>query len=234
MMFEDLLTEYERLEPPGTDAWNPLLDDIELWHRVRLFIALGWALRQIPISIEKLKVLDVGCGVGRSTRTLLEFGVIPENILGIDLRSSAISYAQSLNPGISFQIVRRLEDWPSPGTFDLSMQCTVFTSILGMERRIAVAEKMEKSVHDQGYIFWWDGLPAANFAGGDSLRPEKLFLNSQLIGHREYSLRPFIPEALRCLRGRFGSRLAWIAQHFFGFPPTHCAALFQKMKANCY
>lgn len=162
-MFEDLLTEYERLEPTGTDAWNPLHDDHELWHRVRLFIALGWALKQIPISIEKLKVLDVGCGVGRSTRTLLEFGVMPKNILGIDLRSSAISYAQSLNPGISFQMVRRLEDWPSPGTFDLVMQCTVFTSILGMERRISVAEQMEKSVHDEGYIFWWDGQWAANF-----------------------------------------------------------------------
>src|SRR6267143_7056243 len=84
MMFEDLLKEYERLEPPGTDAWNPLHNDVEFWHRVRLFIALGWALRQIPISIQKLKVLDVGCGVGRSTRTLLEFGVMPENILGID------------------------------------------------------------------------------------------------------------------------------------------------------
>ena len=83
-MFEDLLKEYERLEPPGTDAWNPLHNDVEFWHRVRLFIALGWALRQIPISIQKLKVLDVGCGVGRSTRTLLEFGVMPENILGID------------------------------------------------------------------------------------------------------------------------------------------------------
>jgi SAM-dependent methyltransferase len=231
MMFEDLLKEYERLEPPGIDAWNPLHNDDESWHRVRLFIALGWALRQIPISIEKLKVLDVGCGVGRSTRTLLEFGVMPENILGIDLRSSAISYAQSLNPAIPFQTVRRLEDWPSPGTFDLSMQCTVFTSILGMERRIAVAEKMEKSVHDKGYIFWWDALWAADFAGADPLRPEELFLNSQVIGHRDYSLRPFIPEALRCLRGRLGGRLAWLAQHFFGFPPTHCAALFKKIKS---
>jgi SAM-dependent methyltransferase len=230
-MFKDVIDIYRELEPPGIDRWNPLGNDLELWHRVRLFLALEWALRQVSIPISEAKVLDVGCGVGRSTRLLLEFGVKPENILGIDLRSSAISYAQVLNPAISFQVVDDVDDWPFAGRVDICMQCTVFSSIAGDERRRQLATMMERTVHHGGFLIWWDSVRANSFAGQDKLKPQLLFQDSTMISSREFSLRPSVSEAVK-YRGKKAHLLIDFLQHMVGFAPTHCVALFRKDGVN--
>jgi trans-aconitate methyltransferase len=106
-------------------------------------------------------VLDVGCGVGRSTRLLIEFGLRPENIMGIDLRSSAIEHARRLNPAIPFRTVNSLDDWPLELEFDLCMQCTVFSSIPGVERRRLTARMMAEAVGNKGFIFGATGIALA-------------------------------------------------------------------------
>jgi SAM-dependent methyltransferase len=227
--FDDVITDYEHLEPPGTDAWNPLGNEVELWHRVRLFLALCAALKKIPIPLVEAKILDVGCGVGRSTRALLEFGAKPENVLGIDIRPSAIALAESVNPAVPMRVVKGFEDWPPAGTFDLCMQCTVFSSIRGIDLRMALAEMMEKMVAQGRYIFWWDLVVANNFAGGDPLDPRSLFKHSEIITCRRLSLYPPIAEAFR-YKSRGMDPLTWILQRLVGYPSTHYAALLRKTK----
>jgi SAM-dependent methyltransferase len=53
---------------------------------------------------DTVRVVDVGCGNGRSTRALLEFGVRPQNVVGLDLRMSAIEYARTVNPAIAYSV----------------------------------------------------------------------------------------------------------------------------------
>lgn len=230
-MFDDLIAEYNKLEPEGADSWNPLDADRELWHRVRLLIAIKWALQQIPIPISELKILDVGCGVGRSTRALLEFGVNPKNILGIDLRPSAIGYAKSINPAIPFQVVESFGDWPRVGTYHLCMQCTVFSSIKGNEGRLLLSQKMEEMVVDSGFIFWWDRILANDFAGADKLDPLLMFRKSVLLNKSFVSLKPSIHESFRS-RANGSSLFYRSIQKYLGHRPSHLMAVFKKCQTD--
>jgi SAM-dependent methyltransferase len=225
-VFDELLAAYQQLEPPGSDTWNPLNHEIELWHRVRLYLELREALRLISKPLETARVLDVGCGTGRSTRALLEFGVRPENVLAIDLRSSAIEYARGLNPAVSYRTISDFNSWPAE-QFDLCIQCTVFSSVHGLEARSALAQKMVASVAAGGYVYWWDMLAANDFAGGDQLNPASLFAALSVVFARQVSLQPTIAEAIRSdLRRRF--RGLFFLQDRVGFPLTHLSALFQR------
>jgi SAM-dependent methyltransferase len=223
-MFDEIVQDYNRLEPPGTDAWNPLTNEWELWNRVRLFIELRRALRLLPIPIEKVRVLDVGCGTGRSSLALIFFGVKPENILGIDLRPSAVAYAKSLNPAINFQVVKSFKDWPPVGSFDLCMQCVAFSSIHRMEERKTLAEQMERTVGDNGYIFWWDRKFANPWAGGDALKPKMLFKERVVIMYRLVPLCPTAQESMRPLCGL--RRIFAPVVGILGYFSKHVAALF--------
>jgi len=174
---------------------------------------------------KSLNVLDVGCGVGRSTRLLLEFGVSPENIVGIDIRESAIELARRLNPGIEYICINRENDWPRLGRFDLCMQCTVFGSIKGRESRSYVADKMQTAIHGQGHIFWWDGIYANDFAGRDELDASSLFprMRAELV--RYLPLRPTLPEVDEGQHG-IGKRIINFLQPLARVKTTHCFAVF--------
>jgi hypothetical protein len=154
---------------------------------------------------------------------LIELGVRPGNILGIDLRQSAIDYARLTNPAIAFQQIGTLDDWPKD-KFDISIQCTAFSSIVGRCTRLRTAELMKKSVGDAGYIIWWDIIRANDFAGGDVLDPTLFFSGLNLLVTSQVSLRPSLRECIRPLRG-LGPFLA-SALCRFGYAPTHCIALF--------
>lgn len=214
---------YARLEPPGQDTWNPIRDEVELWHRARLLLEACCVLRQLPRPLHQLRVLDVGCGVGRSSRMLVDLGVQPQHLVATDLRPDALVQARASNPAVDWRLVDSLADWPAE-TFDLVVQCTVFSSIPGDEARRATAALMSRSAGADGHIFWWDSRHANDFAGGDPLDPRVLFSDRELLAYRRTPMLPTMNEALRPLRGLrpLASVLLWTLSH----RRTHCAALF--------
>ena len=219
---EAIRSLYSQREPPNSDAWSPLRSELELWHRARLLVEACRSLRQLPQPLETAQVLDVGCGVGRSSRMLIDLGVKPSNLLGIDLRETAISYARQMNPAISFRHMAALDDWPTEN-FDLAVQCTVFSSIPKTALRKRTAALMDRSVGQRGYILWWDRVRANDFAGGDVLDPVALFPRRKLICLREVPLRPSVQDCFRRLRG-FGPWFSSLLSTF-GHHPTHAVAL---------
>jgi len=217
---------YLHMEPPGRDTWSPLRREVELHHRVRLMQEACRALQLIPIPAEQLRVLDVGCGVGRSTRLFVDLGVNPTNILGIDFRESALEFARGVNPAIRYQALADLADWPSEQV-DLCVQCTVFSSIKDNHFRQETAKRMDQSAGEKGFIFWWDIVRANTFAGGDALDPPSYFPGRSALYWREMSLEPEVDEAIRPLRGF--RRLFCLPLRQFGFEVTHrCAVLGPK------
>jgi SAM-dependent methyltransferase len=215
---------YARLEPAGTEGWSPVQNDEEMWHRVRLIIELCRCLRLIPDPIANLRVLDVGCGVGRSSRLLVDLGIEPQNLVAIDFRESAIADARRKNPAIRFQFIPSLLKWPRE-KFDLVVQSTAFSSLPGSQLRNETAHLMERSIRKGGYIFWWDLLHAHRFADGGRLEPKSLFPSMQLIRERQVSLRPDLNDTLRSLRGAG----KWISSVLrpLGHPPTHLCAFLR-------
>ena len=235
-IFNDVIDIYKTREPSGFDVWNPLLIEEEMWHRIRFLIALTRAIRLIDIPISEARILDVGCGVGRSTRTLLEIGAKPSNVIGIDIRPEAITYAKLINPGISFCVVNDFNGWPTPGSFDLCIQATAFSSIPNKEGRFMLAAMMEKMISSNGYIFWWDIVKANPFAGGDVMEPQKLFRQSQVIDYWLYHMRPTLVDVViysriwgsRYHRKKINPVLERFLRKISIRVPSHCAMLFKK------
>jgi SAM-dependent methyltransferase len=221
--FDRVKEVYLRLEPPGHDTWNPIHDDVELWHRVRLLLESCHVLRQLSRPLNELRVLDAGCGVGRSTRLLIDLGAKPSHIVAIDLRPAALVIARACNPAVDWRSIDSLDEWPSE-RFDLAVQCTVFSSIPTEAARVATAELMEQSVGDDGHILWWDSRTANDFAGGDGIDPRRYFGSRELICLREVALLPSLEEALRPLRGLRPLATCLLAP--LGHRRTHCIALF--------
>ena len=72
---DQILTDYETLEPGQSDSWNPVGSKFQLGYRLSLFYALARALQQVEPPLADLRVLDLGCGNGRSTRMYLDMGL---------------------------------------------------------------------------------------------------------------------------------------------------------------
>jgi ubiquinone/menaquinone biosynthesis C-methylase UbiE len=222
-LFQGMLEHYRKLEPGDTDAWSPLAFEKEVWHRNRIFQQLREGLVAAKADVTRDRFFDVGCGVGRSTRTLLEFGISAAQISGLDLRAEAISAARRAHPGIEFVSVDALDEYRG-GNFDWVMQCTVFSSLRTEAERSELARFMIRVTRPGGHIFWWDRQRANDFAGADVLVPERYFADCETRYTSSVSIRPMLTEAIRGGRWTRGLELL---QDRLGFPRSHRAALFR-------
>lgn len=184
--FESVLGAYRKMEPKGTDRWNPLDRDRELAYRLSLLEHLCRALRLCRNRIAGLRVLDVGCGNGRSTRMYLDFGLGPEQLTGIDLRGDAIEAARRSHPGIRFlacgarfPVESKSVDWVSI--------CTVLSSLEPRARKHLEAE-IRRVLAPGGFLFYFDRRRAHEFAGGDRLEPVALFDGLTLLSSEDIGL----------------------------------------------
>lgn len=114
------------------------------------------ALNRLDIDLQKLHVLDVGCGYGHWLRYLVELGAVPSRLTGIDLSRERIEIAHKQNPGIHW-IHGNSEDLPFPAeSFGLVMQVVVFSSILDAGVKRHLASEMKRVTKKDGYILWID------------------------------------------------------------------------------
>jgi len=115
------------------------------------FIRHGYA------SLEKTRILEIGCGTGFWLREFVRWGARPENISGIDLLPERIGEARALCPaGISLRCGSAEKLHFSGGTFDLVFQSTVFTSILDEAMKVQIAREMLRVLRPSGMIVWYD------------------------------------------------------------------------------
>jgi len=138
-------------------------------------------------SIEKMRILDVGCGDGRMLREFLQWGARPENLAGIELRPEPVEYALTLNPNLDIQCGSATElSWPDK-SFDLVCQHTVFSSILDWEMKKKIASEMVRMVRNTGLILWYDFWLNPTNPQTRGIRPaeiKQLFPNCRYEFHR--------------------------------------------------
>lgn len=179
--FDQILRDYATLEPGEADTWNPVRNETELGYRMSFLFALTKALELCEVPLADLRVLDVGCGNGRSTRLYLDLGLQPGQLTGLDLRPGAIALAQKLNPAITFHTYDgQTIDFPA-ASFNWLQFSTVFSSIADRGHRAHLIAEACRQLQPGGYLFYLDLWRANWFAGGDRLRPENMFSNLQVM-----------------------------------------------------
>jgi ubiquinone/menaquinone biosynthesis C-methylase UbiE len=108
-------------------------------------------------SLEGKRILDIGCGTGYWLLAFLQWGVLPENVIGIDLSPERIEQARERCPhGVHLECGNAAAlDFPD-ASFDLVLQATVFTSILDPEISQRIAAEMLRVLKSGGFVVWYD------------------------------------------------------------------------------
>lgn len=113
-------------------------------------------LRAGLTTLNATKILDVGCGNGVELLRLVSLGAAPSNLHGIDLLPERVAAARALHPDMNIREGSATKlPWP-PGTFDMVMQYTMFSSILDPEVRRLVAGEMARVLRPGGMVIWYD------------------------------------------------------------------------------
>jgi trans-aconitate methyltransferase len=112
------------------------------------------AYRDLPAIIAEhvrgRAALDFGCGAGRSTRFLRQFGFDP--VLGVDSAEQMITQARRLDPEGAYQLVPDgdLGELAS-GTYDLVLSAFTFDNIPA-DKKIALFQSLRRLLTDSGRI----------------------------------------------------------------------------------
>jgi SAM-dependent methyltransferase len=104
-----------------------------------------------------LRVVEVGCGAGGNLLELLRAGFAPENLTGIELLDERYAAAQRVLPPAVTLLQGDASVAPlAPGSVDIVLQSTVFTSLLDRAFQQQLADAMWTWLRPGGGVLWYD------------------------------------------------------------------------------
>lgn len=102
------------------------------------------------------RILEVGCGAAGELRRLVDYGARPERLHGIDLLWTTLVQGGRFRSGMPLVCGDASRLPYAHDTFDAVMQFTVFTSVLDLRMRGAMACEMLRVLKPEGLIVWYD------------------------------------------------------------------------------
>lgn len=221
-------SRYARRAPPGKDARYSILNpEVLLGMQERQRALLGLLARHASASLDELRVLEIGCGVGGNLLELIWLGLRPENLVGNELLPERASLARRNLPA-ACEVIQgnaaalQFED----GQFDVVYQSTVFTSVLDADFRHELARCMWRWIKPGGGVLWYDFVydnPSNPDVKGVSLKQlRKLFPEGELtirrltlappISRRVCRLHPFAYHVLNIVPLLRTHVMCWIGK----------------------
>jgi len=108
-------------------------------------------------ALNDKKILEIGCGQGNWLREYIKWGACPTNLTGIDLLPARVEKAKELCPqGVNIRCGNASKLPFEDRSFDIVTQFTVFSSILDLNMKVAVASEMLRVLKPEGCILWYD------------------------------------------------------------------------------
>jgi SAM-dependent methyltransferase len=103
------------------------------------------------------RAAEVGCGAGGNLLDLLRLGLLPAHLTGIELLSERLTAARAALPeGVRLLAGDASTADVTPGSQDLVLQSTVFSSILDDALQQRVADAMWRWLKPGGAVVWYD------------------------------------------------------------------------------
>lgn len=137
---------YSLLQP---DVWQTVQERQRAL--LRLLVRLGFT------DVERLRVLEVGCGAGGNLLEWLRLGVAPEHLAGVELLPQRHAIARQVMPA---SVTLWQGDASTlaiePGSRDIVCQHTVFSSLLDDAFAQRLAAAMWQWVAPGGGVLWYD------------------------------------------------------------------------------
>jgi Methylase involved in ubiquinone/menaquinone biosynthesis len=152
------------------------------------------------LPLRDKKILEVGCGTGSNLLDFIRLGALPQNIVGNDLLDNRIAIAKERLPqGVTLICCDASKMDLKSDMFDITLQSTVFTSILDDTMQNRLAQKMWDATKPGGYIIWYDFIHANPYNPDVRAVPVKRM--KELFPEGKYKIRrttlfPFISKAV--------------------------------------
>ncbi len=184
--------EADRYSPLHADVWQTLHE------RQRVLLQL-LARRGIN-DLSRLRLAEVGCGTGGNLLELLRLGFAPQHLQGLELLPERHKQARTALPEATSVWLGDAAQAPiAPGSLDLVLQCTVFTSLLDGGFQQHLADAMWRWLRPGGAVLWYDftfnNPRNADVRGVPLARVRQLFPQAQ-IEHCRVTLAPPLARAV--------------------------------------
>lgn len=170
-------------------------------------------------DLSGLRILDVGCGRGRSLNKFIDYGARSENLVGVDIAEHRVEEAKKTYPWIEFQHLNAERIPFEDCSFDIALQFTVFSSIPTDEMRKQVAAEMMRVVRPGGFVLSYDFWinPTNKAVKGIGKRELQELFPRKSIDARRVTLAPPIvrllaPRALPVCT--FLETIPWLRTHY--------------------
>jgi SAM-dependent methyltransferase len=175
----------------------------EVWQTVheRQRALLGLFAQAGLADLSRLRLAEVGCGSGGNLLELLRLGLAPQHLTGIELLPERCAAARAVLPAATQLHQGDAVHAPiEPGSLDLVLQATVFSSLLDGRFQQRLADTMWHWLRPGGAVIWYDfcidnprnpdvrGVPLA--------RVRQLFPQAVRLRARRVTLAPPLARAL--------------------------------------
>lgn len=184
----------------ASDLYSPLRPEVWRGLQERQRAMLRCFKAAAITDLAPLRVTEVGCGSGGNLLELLRLGFAPEHVQGIELLPERHAQARHLLPQAVRVLLGDAVLAPvAPGSQDVVMQSTVFSSLLDDAFQQQLADAMWRWLKPGGAVLWYDftvnnprnpdvrGVPLA--------RVRELFAHGR-VAHRRVTLAPPLARAV--------------------------------------
>lgn len=139
------------------DLYSPLRPDVWQTLHERQRVLLQLLAQAGCIDLAALRLLEVGCGSGGNLLELLRLGFAPQHLQGLELLPERCAQARAVLPAATALWQGDALQAPvAPGSQDLVLQSTVFTSLLDADFQRGLAAAMWRWLKPGGAVIWYD------------------------------------------------------------------------------
>jgi SAM-dependent methyltransferase len=202
------------------DRYHPLRREVLLARQQRERALCALLREKVGFELAALRVAEVGCGSGDNLLELLRLGFAPAHLTGIELLAERHALARERLPQATRVLLGDAARADiAPGSLDIVLQSTVFSSLLDDAFQQRLADAMWRWLCPGGAVLWYDFAfdnPSNRDVRGVPLtRVRKLFPQGRMAARRVTLAPPLARLACRVHPAlhRLLDALPWLRTH---------------------